>query len=373
VQSVLSKDSRNVSHSGGHQRPQPPAHTVLLFVRSRVCLLSHGRRRSSASGQRWAVSPTGVHCPRWRRLKVSPTLIIRSLADDSEASGAAVGACRTRVPKAMQGSSDMFSLIKSHFKYYLGIVTLAELDAHLLTLEVRLAAVQEAILEIRDDQKKHLGLSLAIANATGIRTIVPNSSTGLTIPSSVPIPITHSVPPSAGHSPLDSPLAGLRGLTLQPPSSASPASHQSSAVFPATHPLSSASTATHPPSTASPATHPLSSASPAMHPPSAVSPATHPPSAVSPATHPPSLASPAMHPPSAVSPGTHLSFTGSPATQLPLTASPAIHQPSAASAITRPLSAASPAPSSVISAHSSAFFYLFIYFAIPHLSTIFAS
>jgi hypothetical protein len=69
-------------------------------------------------------------------------------------------------------------------KSYLGAASFGALDACLLTVEVHVAAMQETLIEIRDNQKKQLELLSSIANAQGNCSVVHISSTGLALPSS---------------------------------------------------------------------------------------------------------------------------------------------------------------------------------------------
>jgi hypothetical protein len=115
-------------------------------------------------------------------------------------------------------------------KYYLNRPALVEMDVRLL--DVRIAAMQEQLLEVRDSQRatqesqrgvqeqlkelrdsqKVLTTLLSeLARNFSTHTVVPTSSTSLTIPS------------SAGNSPLTSPVANLHGISLRPPSIASSA------------------------------------------------------------------------------------------------------------------------------------------------------
>ena len=200
-----------VCHSGPPQSRPQRVSTAPKSGSQHAFLRRHGLTRSSESNRRWLPISARVRLRIWSLPQVCkyfyPCPISydfrHSLRSSSSSRTCAEGDSRyVRNICALYNYTQYDSDIGHRPSHFPGALTMGEFDARLHNLELQATATQDQLRESRDDVRRALVLLEAIAHALGIRHSSPAA------------PPSRSLS-SAGNSPIASPVANLRGLSLR--------------------------------------------------------------------------------------------------------------------------------------------------------------
>ena len=198
-------------HSGQPRSQQWHAYSVPSSESLRAFLRSHGLTKSCALNRRGLQVWLRVYLCKWSLLQICKYFYYCPISYDcrhSLWSGASSRTCSEGGSGYVRNISALYYFAKyasdighrpSHFP---GALTMGEFDARLRNLELQATATQDQLRESRDDVRRALVLLEAIAHALGIRHASPAAPPSQNLS-------------STGNSPIASPVANLRGLSLR--------------------------------------------------------------------------------------------------------------------------------------------------------------